>query len=114
AGKVLTPKHYEYIGPNNGIFYPVRNKGYWGAVDRTGREIIACVHDSLVQNDNRHIVVKFRSQYGIINLSENWVVTPRPNRLQLLNEDTYFEFAGQTTFLKSLSGGIIYFSDNPL
>lgn len=114
SGQKLTAKHYEYIGPFNGKFYPVRNRGFWGAVNASGKEIISCVHDSLVQQAADYIVVKFKGQYGAIDMEENWVITPQPYPLEVLNRETYFEFAGHTTFLKSFSGNTIYFSDNRL
>jgi hypothetical protein len=114
SGNALTEKHYVRIEPYNGKYFPVRSRGFWGAIDSDGREIVACVHDSLVQQAGDHIVVKFRNDYGIINMAENWIVTPQANPLRILNEDKYFEYAGKTTFLKSFSGNIIYFSDNTL
>ncbi len=114
TGNTLTEKNYEYLLPFNGKFFPVRNRGYWGAVNARGKEIVACVHDSLVQQTDNHIVVKFKGKYGIINLNENWIITPQVNVLRLLNDERYFEYAGNTTFLKSLTGNIIYFSDNCL
>ncbi len=114
SGKTLTEKHYEYIGAFNGKFYPVRSRGFWGAVNSAGKEIISCVHDSLVQQKGNLITVKFKGEYGIINLAENWIVTPKPDRLRILTDETYFQFAGKTTFVKSFSGNIIYFSDNLL
>lgn len=114
TGNTLTEKHYDYIALFNGKFFPVRNRSYWGAVNARGKEIVACVHDSLVQQTGNHIVVKFKGEYGIINLNENWIITPQVNALRLLNDERYFEYAGKTTFLKSLTGNIIYFSDNRL
>jgi hypothetical protein len=113
-GKTITEKHYQTIAPFNGKFFPVRNRGFWGAVNSSGKEIITCVHDSIIQQKGNNIVVKFKGEYGIINLNENWIVTPQPYPLELLNDETYFEFAGETTFFKSLTGDIIYFSDNQL
>ena len=113
-GRQISEKHYEYIGAFNGKYYPAKNRGYWGALNEIGTEVITCVHDSLLQNSGNNIAVKFKGQYGVINLQENWIVTPGDNRVEVLNEEAYLEYAGQTTFLKSLSGGIIYFSDNPL
>lgn len=113
-GNTITEKHYQSIAPYNGKFYPVMNRGFWGAVDTNGREIITCVHDSLVQQKGNHVVVKFKGEYGIINLAENWIVTPQPKPLRLLTDNLYFEFAGKTTFLKSITGNIIYFSENAL
>lgn len=114
TGKQRSEKHYEYIGPYNGKYYPAKSRGYWGALDAAGKEIISCVHDSLLHHSGNYIAVKFKDQYGVINLGENWVVTPQKHRIKILNADTYFEFAEKTTFLKSLRGGIIYFSDNHL
>lgn len=114
SGKPLTQKHYEYIGPFNGKFRPVKSRGFWGAINPAGKEIISCVHDSLIQRKADLVAVKFKGEYGVIDLAENWIVTPQPNRLQILNDETYFEFDGKTTFLKSFTGNIIYFSDNRL
>ena len=113
-GKPITEKHYQNIAPFNGKYYPVRNRDYWGAVDARGKEIIACVHDSLLQQKGNRAVVKFKGQYGIISLDERWLVTPQPNALELLDDHTYLEFDGKTTFLKSFTRDIIYFSDNRL
>jgi hypothetical protein len=114
SGKERMDKHYERIEPFNGRYYPVVNRGFWGAVDASGKEIVACVHDSLLQRNGDYTVVKFKSGYGIIDLKEAWIITPQTNPLQVLTNDRYFEFAGKTTFLKSFSGEIIYFSDNLL
>jgi hypothetical protein len=113
-GRTLTKKQYEEIASFNGRFYPVRNRGFWGAVDETGLEIITCVHDSLIQQKEEHVVVKFKDGYGIITVDENWIVAPQSNPLRILNNNAYLEFDGKTTFLKSFSGDIIYFSDNVL
>jgi hypothetical protein len=114
TGNVLSFRNYDYIGPFNEKFFPVRNHGYWGALSTEGKEIVACVHDSIVQQQNGLIIVKFKGKYGIINFREEWIVTPQTNKLQLLNEDRYFELTPRTKFLKSLQGQIIYFSDNRL
>jgi hypothetical protein len=113
-GKQITEKHYEYIGAFNGKYYPVKNRGFWGALDENGKEIITCVHDSLIQHSTNNIAVKFKGQYGVINLRENWLVTPGDNRIEVLNDQVYFEYDHGTTFLKAVGGGIIYFSDNVL
>lgn len=110
----LTEKQYEMIAPFNGKFYPAKSHGYWGALNAAGQEIIACVHDSLLQESHGNIVVKFKGEYGIVNLREHWVVTPRPYPLRIVNEETFFEYDENTTYLKSFRGDLIYFSDNPL
>lgn len=113
-GKIISQKQYEQIGPYNGKFFPVQNRGFWGAVDKAGKEIITCVHDSLLQSNGNNLVVKFKGAYGVINLGEDWLVTPQQNSLELLNDDAYLEFNGRTTFLKTMKGQLIYFSDNTL
>ena len=113
-GRRITEKHYEYIAPFNGKYYPAKNRGYWGALDANGEEIITCVHDSLLQNAGKNIVVKFKGEYGVMDLNENWIATPRVNRIEILNDENYLEFSGSTTFLKSYPNNIIYFSGNAL
>lgn len=113
-GNQITEKVYEEIGAFNGKFFPVKNRGYWGAVNRNGDEIITCVHDSLVQESDDHVVVKFKGQYGVIGLDERWMVTPQPHPLKVVSDSAYLEFSDKTTFLKTFSGDIVYFSDNPI
>lgn len=111
-GNVLTTRGYDFIGPWNGRFFPARNRGFWGALDETGNEMIACVHDSLVQLHNDNLVVKFRGGYGIIGMDESWKVTPQPHPIDIINDSLYLLKTPQTTFLKSVRRGIIYFTDN--
>jgi hypothetical protein len=114
AGNTITKKHYDEIAPFNGKYFAVRNGNFWGAVNGSGQEFVACVHDSLIQETSNHIVVKFKGKFGIINLDENWVITPQQNPLTLLDDERYFEHHGKTTFLKTLAGDLVYFSDNLL
>ncbi len=113
-GSPISEKYYEYVAPFTGKFHPVKNRGFWGAVDAAGVQVVTCVHDSLIQELNDNVVVKFKGEYGVINLRENWIVTPQPNPLKLLNEELYMEYADNTTFIKSFEGDIVYFSENPL
>ncbi|MBX2946561.1 MAG: WG repeat-containing protein [Cyclobacteriaceae bacterium] len=112
-GKPLTHKSYDQIDAFNGSFYPVRKNNFYGGVDRYGKEIMACTYDSVLSVYEDLAVVKFRGAYGIINLKEEWKITPQPNRLKLLNHDRYFEFTENLTFLKSIDGTTIYFTSNP-
>lgn len=114
VGNTLTEKAYEHIAPFNGKFYPAKRRGYWGALNAEGCEIVTCVHDSIVQELDNNIVVKFKGAYGVMNLHERWLVSPQENRLQLLNDSTYLEFGDKITFVKSVSGELIYFSEYPL
>lgn len=114
SGKEISEKAYEQIGPFNGKFFPVQNRGFWGAVNSAGKEIITCVHDSLILQEGNNVVVKFKDQYGVIDLKENWLVTPQKHPLMLLNDSMYFALADSTTYLKSFRGELVYFSANPL
>lgn len=113
-GAALTTKAYESIGKFNGAFFPVQKNGFYGGVDLTGNEIIACAFDSLADTHQNLVAVKFRGQYGIIDTDERWIITPQPNPISLLNSERYFEKSGNLTFLKSITGEIIYFTTNPL
>lgn len=114
TGTSLTSHSYEIIQPFNGKFYPVRNRGFWGGLSSSGKEVIACTHDSIGQVLDERIVVKFKGKYGVINLNEDWILTPQAGKIQLINSDRYIVDNGKTKFLKSYKGEIIYFSDNPL
>lgn len=113
-GTAVTSKNYEYIGSYNGKYFPLKNRGYWGALDGNGKEIIACVHDSIVQQLNDLTVVKFKGRYGVVNSREDWIITPQLHPIHLLNDTLFTERVNTTTFLKSLRGKVIYFSDNRL
>ena len=45
-------------------------------------------------------------------MREEWIVTPRPYKLKLLTEQRFIEITPRQTFLKSIDGNIIYFSEN--
>ncbi|MBL7859395.1 MAG: WG repeat-containing protein [Cyclobacteriaceae bacterium] len=113
-GQPLSPKLYDTIEDFNGKFFPVKSRGYWGGVDRFGKETIACVFDSIVQQKNDHVVVLFKGQYGVISLQQEWIIIPQQQQLQLLNHERLLERTPTTTFLKSFDKNIIYFSDNKL
>lgn len=113
-GKQLGTKGYEQIHPFTGKVFPVTNRKFWGAIDASGREVIACAYDSIVQQLGELAVVKFKGQYGIITLQEVWKVTPRTNRVRLISAGRFLEYDGKTTFLKSLDGNAIYFTENPI
>ncbi len=111
-GQALHTKTYDQIHPFNGKIFPVMARNFWGAIDGTGKEIIACAYDSIVQQLDDKIVVKFRGQFGIINMKEEWIVTPRPYRIKLLTDQRFVEITPRQTFLKSIDGNVIYFSEN--
>lgn len=112
SGKQKSTRLYDRIEKFNGSIFKVKNKGYWGAVDQEGKEIIACVYDSVLEQRGNYLAVKFRNQYGIISLKEEWIVTPRYNVSELIDETHYIERTSKTWFLKSFTGEVIYFSDN--
>lgn len=113
-GKALNTKPYDRIHPFNGKVFPVVKGNFWGAINSSGKEIIACSYDSILQQLDENLVVKFRGQYGIINLNEQWIVTPRPNKLRLITDQRFIEITPKTTYLKSFDGNAIYFSENKL
>jgi len=113
-GKPLHTKPYERIHPFNGQLFPVVIRNYWGAINTTGKEVVACTYDSILQQQHENLVVKFHGQYGIINQREEWIVTPRQTKLWLVSADRYAERSGRNTYLKSFKNDVIYFSENPM
>ncbi|MDH4092301.1 MAG: WG repeat-containing protein [Cyclobacteriaceae bacterium] len=111
-GNALSTKTYDRIYPFNGKIFPVVNRKFWGAIDTSGKEIITCTYDSILQQIDKNIVVKFQGQYGIINMYEEWKVIPRSSELKLITGERYIEITPRMTFLKSFDGNTIYFSEN--
>lgn len=109
-----TQKPYDYIGPLTGKLFPVKNHGYWGAVDRYGEEVIHCVFDSLLEISNEQIAVKFKGLYGITNTDEDWLLAPQRFVVRLINSDCYVLRASEKIFLKDFRGNDIYFTDNKI
>jgi hypothetical protein len=113
-GHQLSSKMYDNIQPFNGKYFAVQHRGYWGALNFSGKEVLACSYDSLIQAVDQLIVVKFRGQYGIMSLNDEWKVTPRANRIKLINANRFIEKTPRSTFLKSIDNQVIYFTDNRL
>ncbi len=113
-GVQLSNKAYESIGYFNGSFFPVVSRNFFGGINSLGTEIIACAYDSLLQVYEGNVVVKFRNQYGIISLKEEWLVTPRANKVKIVGNDRFLEFAPTQTYLKSIDGNVIYFTQNKI
>jgi WG containing repeat len=109
-----TEKKYESISTFNGKFFPVRNYGFQGGVDRYGKEILSCVYDSLLEHNYSLVGVKFKGQYGLIDYTEKWIILPQPRKIQLVNENLFLEFHDSITFLKALNGETIYFTQNKI
>jgi hypothetical protein len=110
---VAKTKVYDAIGPYNGKFFPVSKKGYEGAVNRYGEELLACVYDSITQYDDDLLIVKFKGLYGMIDYHEKWLALPQPYRLRLMPQQTYAEYHDNLMILKNQEGKVIYFTDRP-
>jgi hypothetical protein len=112
TGVRKTARSYEDLVPAPNGMFAAKNRKHWGIVNQAGQEVVACVYDSLVQFKDDLIVVKFRGQYGIIDTAEKWIAPPRGNRLQLIGNSRYLEFAPDATHLKAQNGSVIYFTSN--
>lgn len=109
-----TLANYEFIDHFNGRFFPVKNRGYWGGVDRYGQEKIACVYDSLLGMKGDLMAVRFKDQYGVITLEDQWRLTPQSAKIELLSADCFLERKDSLWYLKDLTGNALYFTDNPI
>lgn len=106
--------YYDFIDQYNGRFFPVVIRGYSGGMNVYGKEIIHCVYDSILQAKGDRVAVKFKKQYGIISMAENWLLTPQQFPVSLVNNELYLEKQPAVTFLKNLNGETIYFTSNKL
>lgn len=113
-GKKLTEKSYEVLGQPSLYGYPSESKGYRGLVNAEGREFIHCVFDSIAAPVDGLIGVKFKGNYGIINVNEDWVVAPQTFPLRVINAQRYLQIEPGNNFVKSLAGEIVYFTPYPM
>lgn len=114
TGLLKTSKPYDIIRKEHKGLFAAMRKNHWGAIDETGREVVACVYDSVLETGDNQLAVKFKGLYGIINAQEQWLVYPQTSRLTLLNKDRYFKKVNQTLFLMSFNGTVLYFTDNQI
>jgi hypothetical protein len=114
TGMRKNQKSYDLMLNKMGSIFPVKKNGFWGAIDITGKEIIACVYDTISESRGNQVAVKFKGQYGIISLKEEWLAYPQKNEIYLLNQDRYFKRSDETIFLCSFSGSVLYFTTNAI
>jgi hypothetical protein len=95
----------------NGLF-AVQHRGFFGIMNSAGKEVVACAYDSLLDVKDRYVVVKFKGHYGVINTSEEWLISPRTNKITLINENRFVEHTPTSAVLKERNGTVIYFSSN--
>lgn len=106
--------NYDYLEPLPGKFFRAGKNHFEGLLHISGQEILPCVYDKILECRNELAVVRFRNQYGIVNLNDRWTVTPQHNPLKLLGPHTYLEQEGSLTWLKNFSGTALYFTTNPI
>lgn len=108
--KAMRP--YQSIKPlENGMFV-VQHRGFFGLINASGREVVACAYDSILGSDQGKLLVKFKGLYGVISTEEEWLVAPRPNKITLVSRDRFLEHTPTSNVLKERNGSIIYFTSN--
>jgi WG containing repeat len=109
-GNVQSKKFYDYMGELDGASFNVLSKGYWGVLNLNGDEVIHCVFDSITDRHSQMVAVKFKGQYGVMDVHENWKVAPQPYPIQLVNDNRYVLQKPGNSFLKSFENEVIYFT----
>jgi hypothetical protein len=109
-GNIKSKKFYDFIGEFDGATYKVQSKSYWGLLNLNGDEIIHCVFDSITDRNSQMVAVKFKGQYGVMDVHENWKVAPQPYPIRLVNDSRYVLMQPGNAFLKNFDNEIIYFT----
>jgi hypothetical protein len=113
-GKRQMQKSYSSLDQFNRSTWKARSGIYWGLLNAKGEEIIHCVFDFIGDRTANLVAVKFKGQYGIVDLHENWIVPPQPYPIRLANDTHYLLIQPDNSFLKSVDGTLIYFSSRPV
>lgn len=112
-GKLLSERTYQQIDATNSLVH-VKRKSFWGALKENGKELIACVYDSILQSNETHLSIKFKGNYGIIDWQEKWLVSPQGFPLVLVNQARYIVKDGDLLTLKDFDDQVYYFTNNPI
>lgn len=112
-GKLLSDRGYEQIDLAKSLIH-VKRKSYWGALKENGKELVACVYDSILYSNETHLSIKFKGSYGIIDWQEQWLVSPQRLPLVLVNQDRYIVKDGNLLTLKDFNHQVYYFTNNPI
>jgi hypothetical protein len=112
-GALLNERGYEAFKAGNRFTY-VQKNNFWGAVHTNGKEQIACVYDSILENNDQQFVVTFKDNTGIISSTEEWLVVPQRHMLQLVNNERYLIKDGDLTILKDFNHKTLYFTNNAI
>lgn len=105
---------YDQINCHKNRLFAVKRRGFWGFMNRTGKEVIHCVYSEVGDFNDGLVVVKYHDEYGVINRENNWVVLPQKGKIELIDNKLYMLKMGETTKLMSMDGEMIYFTDNKL
>ncbi len=105
----VTP--YERIKPF-GDHFRVKKDGRSGIIDRTGKELLNCVYDSILEVRGTTFHVKFMGKTGIISAREGWLVQPQDDDLALVNDTIYIRHAYEVDHLQTVHGGLLYSTPN--
>jgi len=109
-----TNRIYQSVRPITNYLFPVKSRGKWGMMNREGKEVIQCVYDEIGDFTEEHLPVKFHGEFGIINKYGDWIVLPSKGELTLLGKNKYLRKTPYKTFLISIDGELIYFTENIL
>ncbi len=105
---------YEMLLDFNGSFFPARNRGFWGGLDRYGKEVIACAYDTLLSMQEGLVAVRLKGNYGIITTGDQWKLIPQSYPVELINQDVYLLRRDSMMYLMDFAGQVLYFTDNPV
>lgn len=112
-GQRLSERSYQQIDSRNELVH-VKRKSFWGALKENGKELIACVYDSILDSNAAHLSIKFKGGYGIIDWKEQWLVSPQSFPLILVNQERYIVKDGALLTLKDFHHQVYYFTNNPI
>jgi len=102
---------YDRIGPY-GNHFKVKKGKYSGIIDRTGKELLNCVYDSILETKGNTFHVRFMGKTGIISAAEGWVVQPQDDDLALVSDTVYIQHSYEVDYLKTIHGGLLLSTPN--
>ncbi|MBK6266822.1 WG repeat-containing protein [Marivirga sp. S37H4] len=85
AGATIVADTFHFM-PNS---ITVRKNGFWGLYNLNFQEVIPGLYDEIQPVGNSHYMVKFRKRMGVIDESNNWIISPEYIQLKKIGIGIY-------------------------
>lgn len=107
-GTIISNETYDDIKRLNDKFFKVKKSGYWGLINKNGKEEILCKYDSIEKDFEGRFKVHFYGDNGVLSSSGTWIILPQKQEIDLLPGGKYLSRSFHGSEVNSFEGGNIF------